>query len=96
MLLFPMRRFFYPVAPVLESFFFTQMENKTLIYNGASFFMIPHNNNYAYVMPGGKTFNITKILRAAFAPIFLCQKSTNLKCKYLKVTGKTFEQKSIA
>jgi hypothetical protein len=66
------------------------MGNKTLIYNGASFFMIPHNNNYAYVMPGRKAFNITNILRTAFAPIFLCQKSTNLKCKYKKAAGKNF------
>ncbi len=28
--------------------------------------------------------NFTKILRAAFAPIFLHQKNTNLECKYKK------------
>ncbi len=34
--------------------------------------------------------NFTNIIRAAFAPIFFRQKSTNLKCKYKKAAGKTF------
>jgi hypothetical protein len=32
--------------------------------------------------------NFTNILRAGFAPIFLSQKSTNLKCKYKKLRAK--------
>ncbi len=40
--------------------------------------------------------NFTNILRAAFAQIFLCQKSTNLKCKYKKAAVKTFARKSCA
>jgi hypothetical protein len=38
--------------------------------------------------------NFTNILRAAFAPIFLRQKSTNLKLKQKKVARKSFVQKS--
>ena len=38
--------------------------------------------------------NFTTILRAAFVPIYLRQKSTNLKCKYRKAAQKTFVQKS--
>ncbi len=37
--------------------------------------------------------NFTNILRAAFAPIFLRQKSTNLKCKYKRAARKTFIRK---
>ncbi len=38
--------------------------------------------------------NFTNILRAAFASIFLCQKSANLKCKYKLAVLESFEQKS--
>jgi hypothetical protein len=37
--------------------------------------------------------NIVNILRAAFVPIFLRQKSTNLKCKYQTAAVETFVQK---
>ncbi len=40
--------------------------------------------------------NFTNILIAAFLTIFLCQKSTNLKCKCKKSTCKTFGWKSCA
>jgi hypothetical protein len=36
--------------------------------------------------------DFTNILRAAFAPNFLCQKSTNLQCKFKKAVRKIFEQ----
>jgi hypothetical protein len=39
--------------------------------------------------------NVTNILRAVFAPIFLRQKSTILKCKFKKVASKTFAQKRL-
>jgi hypothetical protein len=38
--------------------------------------------------------NFTNTIHAAFAPIFLRQKSTNLKSKYKKVSRKTFVPKS--
>ena len=38
--------------------------------------------------------NFTNILRTAFAPISLRQKSTNLQYKYRKAALKTFEQKA--
>ena len=38
--------------------------------------------------------NFTNILRAALAPIFLCLKSTDLKCKYRKAAQKAFVWKS--
>ncbi len=31
---------------------------------------------------------------SAFAPIFLCQKSSNLKCKYKKLTSKLLYEKA--
>ncbi len=40
--------------------------------------------------------NFTNVLRAAFAPIFLRQKSINLKFKYKSVSRKTFVRKSRA
>jgi hypothetical protein len=40
--------------------------------------------------------NFTNKLRAAFAPIFLRQKSTNPKSKYKKAPHKTFVRKSCA
>ncbi len=40
--------------------------------------------------------NFTNILRAAFVPTFLRQKSTNLKSKYKKASRETFVQKSRA
>jgi hypothetical protein len=40
--------------------------------------------------------NFTNISRAAFATIFLRQKSTNLKCEYKKAASKTFIQTSCA
>ncbi len=40
--------------------------------------------------------NFTNILQAAFAPIFLSQKSTNLKSKYKKALRKPFVRKSRA
>jgi hypothetical protein len=40
--------------------------------------------------------NFTNILQAAYAPIFLRQKSTNLKSKYKKALRKTFVRKSCA
>jgi hypothetical protein len=40
--------------------------------------------------------NFNNILKAACAPIFLHQKSTNLKCKYNKAVRETFVQKSCA
>ena len=38
--------------------------------------------------------NFTKILQAAFAPISLSQKNTNLQCKYRKAAVKTFVKKN--
>ena len=38
--------------------------------------------------------NFTNILQAAFAPIYLRKKSTNLQCKYIKSALKTFIHKS--
>ncbi len=38
--------------------------------------------------------NFTNILQAAFAPIFLPQKSTNLKSNYKKASRETFVQKT--
>ncbi len=40
--------------------------------------------------------NFTNILRAAFAPIFLRQKSTNFKSQYKKASRKTFVRKTRA
>jgi len=37
--------------------------------------------------------NFINILRAAFAPIFLCQKITNPNCTYGKASQNTFVQK---
>ncbi len=39
--------------------------------------------------------NFNNILRAAFAPIFLCQKSTNIKCKFKKYKHKHFRTKKL-
>ena len=38
--------------------------------------------------------NFTNIFRAAFPPISLCQKNTNLSHKYKKAAQKTFVQKA--
>ncbi len=38
--------------------------------------------------------NYTNTLKAAFEPIFLFQKSKNLKCKHTKATNETFVQKT--
>jgi hypothetical protein len=38
--------------------------------------------------------NLTNIFRAAFAPTFLCHKSTNLKCEYKKLCGKLLYEKA--
>jgi hypothetical protein len=38
--------------------------------------------------------NFTNIFRAAFVPIFLRQKITNLKCKHKKTVLETFVRKS--
>ncbi len=46
--------------------------------------------------PENSGVNFTNIIRAAFAPIFLRQKSTNLKSKYKKVSCETFLRKSRA
>jgi hypothetical protein len=40
----------------------------------------------------GQGVNFTNILSAAFAPVFLRQKSTELKCNDTKVVYETFEQ----
>jgi hypothetical protein len=40
--------------------------------------------------------NFTNILRAPFAPIFLCQRSINLEFKFQKDTCTTFVRKKVA
>ncbi len=50
-------------------------------------------NSSQHFFPG---VNFTNIIRAAFAPIFLRQKSTNLKSMYKKVSRETFVRKSRA
>ena len=46
------------------------------------------------IVRGLWSVNFTNILRAAFALIFLCQKSINLKCKNIKAACVTLVRKS--
>ena len=57
--------------------------------------IFPHiGKNFTDSFSLSAVVNFTNILHEAFAPVSLCQKRTNLNCKYKKAAQKTFIQKS--